>query len=49
MREWLELLLVYQLWDGLNWELYHNCLPWEVPNNLRACYQMATNMELDLM
>lgn len=33
---WPEPLLVYQFQDGLNQELYHNCLPRGVPSELRA-------------
>lgn len=38
LKGWPEPLVVYQFWDGLNCEMYHNCLPRGVPN-----------VELDLM
>lgn len=31
LRHWLERLLVYYFQDGLNRELYHMCLPQEIP------------------
>lgn len=49
LRGWPEPLLVYQFQDNLNQELYHICLPRGVPNNLLVWYQLATNVELDLM
>ncbi|KAK9395687.1 sugar phosphate exchanger 3 [Crotalus adamanteus] len=49
LRDWPEHMLVYQFQEGLNKELYHNCLPWGVHRNLRALYQLATNVELNLM
>lgn len=42
-------MLVYQFWEGLGRELYYTCLPRRVSNLLRDWYQLAADMELDLV
>ncbi|KAK9395611.1 hypothetical protein NXF25_018972, partial [Crotalus adamanteus] len=49
LRGWPERLLVYQVRDGLSREVYQNCLPRGIPDDLHAWYQLATTVEVDLM
>lgn len=49
LGNWPECLLVHHLREGLNKELYQNCLSRRVLCNLRAWYHVATEVEIDLM
>lgn len=49
LRDWSECMLVSYFQEGLNKELYQNCLPRGVLRNLQAWFQVAIKVEIELI